>query len=121
MKFTKTTAKAMGSKGGSARRDMLTQQLVSELNELDVAENVSKARKLVRTLIANAIGGDTQAIREIWDRVEGKPVQINENHNITDPARLSDDDLARLLSERLLNGGAGSGVLEKANGKAKPH
>jgi ribosomal protein L17 len=65
------------SKGGKSRtkRDFLTQHIIAELNEL-TADQVTKARALVRALITKAIDGDVPAIREVWDRVEGKVPQV---------------------------------------------
>lgn len=107
-----------GNPGGRTKRDFVTQQLIAELGKVTV-DQVVKTRKVVCALIDKAIEGDVSAIREVFDRVEGKPIQTNENHNFTETARLTDDDIARLLSERLLNGGVGGGVPQKTNGSEK--
>src|SRR5260221_11311193 len=58
----------------------LTQSLISELNELDPAENMAKFRVMVRRLVERAIAPDADfmAIKEIFDRVEGRSVQAME-------------------------------------------
>ena len=62
-----------------------------------------KIRVLADKLVEKACAGDVAAANGVMDRVEGKPVQVNENFNHTEVSRLSDDELARLLSERLLS------------------
>lgn len=79
---------AVGNKGGgiSTRQRLVTQQMISELNEMTYDINdkgkpvngkktVTKIRRLVKKLIHAAMEGDTHAMTMIFDRVEGKPVQ----------------------------------------------
>lgn len=58
--------------GDHTRKRVLTQQLIAELNETD-ADGVSRMRKIIRALVANAEANDNVAIKEIFDRLEGKP------------------------------------------------
>ena len=60
------------AKRAPARRDRLfAETLVSVLAEED-ADDVRKLRKVASALVDKAIAGDTAAIREIADRVDGK-------------------------------------------------
>lgn len=70
-----------------SKRKIATQQLIAELNEAD-KDGVTRLRRIVRALIDNAEGGDTQAIREVFDRVQGKPAQAVVGDDTADPIRL---------------------------------
>jgi hypothetical protein len=59
--------------GDHTKKRVLTQQLISELNEVD-ANGVTRMRKIIRALVSNAEANDNAAIKEIFDRLEGKPV-----------------------------------------------
>lgn len=50
---------------------IITQKLIAELQHADGA----RLQKVVQALVTQAEGGDVTAIREIMDRVEGKPTQ----------------------------------------------
>jgi ribosomal protein L17 len=58
-------------KADHRRARVITQQLISALNEAAVDGSTTKLRKLVDRLIAKAIDGDVHAIKEIIDRVDG--------------------------------------------------
>lgn len=107
MPFTSETARAAGSK--PKKRDFLTQQIISELNELR-ADQVTKARGLVIALIDKAMDGDIPAVKEVLDRVEGKvtqPLSGDEDQPLTINMILSgfgasiDSKLTRLISGRV--------------------
>jgi ribosomal protein L17 len=72
MAFQKGNTLAAGV--NHAKKKIVTQQLISVLNEL-AEGNVKKIRKVVDALVTNAMAGDTQAIKEIFDRVDGKAPQ----------------------------------------------
>lgn len=77
MAFDSETAAVAGKKGGSQpkRRDVVTQHIIAELNEVDATTKVTRARMLARALVMNAVGGDIAAQREVIDRAEGKARQ----------------------------------------------
>ena len=65
---------------GDRRRDnqrhrVIRQQLVAALNEAAGEGKPNKLREVVDALIARAIDGDVQAIKEIIDRVDGRVPQ----------------------------------------------
>jgi len=88
---------AVGNDGGdptNRRTRRLTQMLIAELGEVDLVANandpaavrreVTKARRLIQKLISRAVDdGDMDAIKYIFDRVDGKMMQ---------PLGMSDDD-----------------------------
>jgi len=62
------------------RKKLLTQELVSQLHEFTrdargKLTSKTKLGKIVERLIDNAIAGETDAIKEIFTRIEGKPIQ----------------------------------------------
>ena len=82
--FTPESASAAGKIGGKQpkKRDVVTQHIIAELNEIDEASGVSRARALARALVDKAVGGDVQAQRECIDRTDGKPSQdISVDHS----------------------------------------
>lgn len=60
-----------GNPGGRVKDRFVTAALMAQLKEA----RGSKLFAICRSLIAKAEEGDVQAIREIFDRVEGKPAQ----------------------------------------------
>jgi hypothetical protein len=52
--------------GDHTKKRVLTQQLISELNEVD-ADGVSRMRKIIRALVSNAEANDNAAIKEIFN------------------------------------------------------
>ncbi len=70
---TRQGRRAPGRKRASSRRDRLfADALVSVLAEND-SDDVKKLHKVASALVDKAIAGDTAAIREIADRIDGKP------------------------------------------------
>jgi hypothetical protein len=68
----KRTSSRTGGKRAAARKDRLfADTLVSVLGEND-EDDVKKLRKVASALVDKAMTGDTAAIREIADRVDGK-------------------------------------------------
>lgn len=101
-RFQKGNQYAVGNPGPSPRTKFLTQELISQLNQTTkhatvitywvkdkrgklvkkraLAENErTNIAHLISCLIANAKEGDLTAIKEIFDRVEGRAVQAMEN------------------------------------------
>jgi hypothetical protein len=50
-----------------------TRALVAALQESAPDSNVPNLRRIVDSLVGKALGGDLAAIREIFDRIDGKP------------------------------------------------
>lgn len=72
MPFEKGHKAAVGA--DHSKRKIVTQHLIAELNESD-KDGATRLRKIIKKLLDNAESGDTQAIREVFDRVQGKPAQ----------------------------------------------
>lgn len=77
------------------------------VNETD--GNEKKLHKLAKQLVANGLSGDVSALREIGDRLDGKPrqetdVTINDTRRATE---LPDDELAAIAT-----GGSSEGIVE---------
>ena len=102
-------------RGRPTRSDIVTQALIIALNEIDPHTNKKKVRILADKLVEKACEGDVQAANAVMDRVEGKPHQTNENYNHTGVERLSDDELARLLTDRLHEEGVVAGPKKLAH------
>lgn len=70
------------------RRAMITQQLISELNAVDPFTKMTNARLMVMRLVmlATAEQPDLAAIKEVYDRVEGKArqqVEVTHDGDVT--------------------------------------
>ena len=63
-----------GPKPDKLMRDALALELHQEV-KLTSGEKVKKLRLVARTLVNNAIDGDTTAVRECFDRMDGKVPQ----------------------------------------------
>src|SRR6476659_6319576 len=63
-----------GPKPDKLMRDALALELHQEV-KLQTGEKVKKLRLVARTLVDNAIDGDTTAARECFDRMDGKVAQ----------------------------------------------
>jgi hypothetical protein len=91
----------LAKNGDRAPKRIVTQQLISILNEefrqydqktgkFGKGTNITKMRRMLDNLVFNAtVLGETQAIREIIDRVQGKPAQAitDADGNNLEPAR----------------------------------
>lgn len=64
------------SKGGKPDK-ILKQALILELNRMDASDGkkIKKVSRIVHKLVNCAIEGDISAIKEVFDRVEGKATQ----------------------------------------------
>jgi hypothetical protein len=69
-----TKAHTKGSKPDKIIRDALILEL-NRLTKLTTGEKVKKVQCIVRKLVENGMDGKTDAIKEIFDRVEGRPAQ----------------------------------------------
>jgi hypothetical protein len=75
-------------KADHRRARVITQQLISALNEAADDGNTTKMRKLVDRLVDKAIDGDVPAIKEILDRVDGRVPQAMAGDDGEGPIRL---------------------------------
>lgn len=105
-----------GNPGGKPGDKPLTEALRRKL----YADERKKLDQLADIMFARAMSGDMQAIKEIADRLEGKPVQqveshnVNENHYVRAPEKASKDDWQQYLAHKAKP----PPVSEKPNGKS---
>lgn len=67
-----------GKSKGSKPDKILRDALILELNRMtddDDGKKVKKVSRIVHKLVESGIAGKVDAIKEIFDRVEGKPAQ----------------------------------------------
>jgi hypothetical protein len=64
----------LGEKINKQRPRIITQNLISLLNEVD-PNDVPKVRRFAEALLAKAFEGDVAAMKEVADRVDGKVPQ----------------------------------------------
>ena len=64
-------SRVSGKRGPARKHRLFAETLVSVLGEND-KDDVKKLRKVAAALVDKAMTGDTAAIREIADRVDGK-------------------------------------------------
>lgn len=89
--------------GRSAPND---KPLTDALRRKLFADERKRLDELVTVTLSRAMSGDSQAIRDIWDRIEGKPVQqidshnINENHYVRAPEKATKDDWEQYLKHK---------------------
>lgn len=70
-----------GVKGRSGRKDTLWADAIRiEAKERSAQGDMTRLRKLAATLFTLAEEGDVQAIKEIGDRLDGKPHQTSESY-----------------------------------------
>lgn len=91
-----------GNPGGKLKDKPLTEALRRKL-----LENDAKAlNTIVNVWVAKAAAGDMQALSSLIDRMEGKPVQqveshnVNENHYVRAPEKASKDDWQSYLAHK---------------------
>lgn len=90
-KMTREEEHAIKVKGGKAKAgtvqphgkstiltNELRRRLVRSIKDKDTGQETTVAKLLADRLIEAGLAGDIKAIREIWDRVEGRPKQETE-------------------------------------------
>lgn len=99
-----------GGKPDKLMRDALSIELHREV-DIDVdgkAKRVKRLRLVANAMVEKAIGGDTTAGREIFDRMDGKVPQAVVGDDSHDPIRVSDvtdEQRAQALSAFLAKNG----------------
>jgi|SRR5215468_2303458 len=95
-----------GKSGNPGGRNKLDKPITEALR-LALKQNDQKAlNNLISVWISRALAGDMTAILGIIDRVEGKPLQQTENHNVNEhrfvkvPDKASHDEWKQFLLER---------------------
>ncbi len=68
-----------GNPGGRKTEKLIKDALMLSLNEECPVTQKRKLRKITDKLVEKAENGDVTAIKEIFDRVEGKPAQAITN------------------------------------------
>lgn len=81
-------------------------------------EDLKALRKVAQALIAKAGEGDVAAIRELGDRLDGKPMQSVEVGKPGDYEQMSDAELEKFISGRKGLLGSGVGRTGKAEDQA---
>jgi hypothetical protein len=103
-----------GNPSGRPKLTRLTDALREQITEqLPGAPERTIAEAIARKLIKLALGGDIAAIREVFDRTEGKPkqaidldMQINDWRTLAQSYSLSEEDVineAKLLIESAID------------------
>ena len=69
---------------GQQRDKIYREALRLELADMSEGIDLKKLREIARTHIEKAAAGDMQAIKELADRLDGKPAQILEHNSPAD-------------------------------------
>lgn len=84
-----------GNPGGRPKTKAFAQALRQEIAEADDDQDV--LRQIANTLLEKAAGGDIQAIKEVADRLDGKPLAMTAD--VTDRLdELTDEELDAAIS-----------------------
>lgn len=106
-----------GNPHGANSKKMMRDALNLALSEK--VKGVKKLRLVAEKLVQKALEGDTVAIKEVMDRMDGKAVQqvdMNIRDQIAEEA--TDDALNAIIQHHTRRGR--NGTAQKANGKEKP-
>lgn len=96
-----------GSKPDKILRDALILELNREMDGGD-GQKIKKVNRVVHKLVDAAVEGKLDAIKEVWDRVEGKaPQSITSDSTVS----ISFEGLAEQFDAKL------GGILERARGE----
>jgi hypothetical protein len=84
---------------GSKNKDKpWTDALRAAVTEAD-GVGVKRLRRIADACVNAAMNGDMQAVREIGDRLDGKPAQESTVTHIRDVAQMTDMEIAQRLAE----------------------
>lgn len=95
-------AYAKGQSGNPGGRPKEQKQFRDALNMAIKRTDGDKTKLalMAEALVDKAVGGDVTAIREVADRLDGKPLQTAEfTHHVRRASELSDDELAGIIAE----------------------
>lgn len=92
----------LNPKGRGKGNLSMTTMLRSMLEKMATGESLTPKEKILMSTIRQAETGNLTAVQMIWERLEGKPVQMNQNLNVDVSVPLKDDQKKSLL--KLLNG-----------------
>ena len=81
-------------------RDALALELHQEV-KLTTGEKVKKLRLVARTLVNNAIDGDTTAVRECFDRIDGKVTQSADATQVRGDGLLTPGAVAKMAVQSI--------------------
>lgn len=84
--FKKGNQVSVGNPGPSPRPRIITNTLISQLNEIDSKTNKARVHRLVEKLINTAINdGEQWAFEMIFERIEGKVATIAPDGEVVRP------------------------------------
>lgn len=122
-----TAQKRSNSRGGKPDKLMRDAIMVALQREAEKGGKTKKLYVIADKLVDKAMEGDIQAIKEICDRVDGRPPQSHEIQNDTNIlalavaqlATLTDDQINILagIASSLANGAGESGSARTGKGK----
>jgi hypothetical protein len=86
--------------GGRPKDQLFTDRLRMALLEDDKKAKRRKLDLVVDSLVANAIAGESWAVTQIADRLDGKPHQTSEvTHNTKSVTEMTRDELLRIAAQ----------------------
>jgi uncharacterized protein DUF5681 len=111
-----------GNPGGRTKEKVFTEQLRIAVNTVD-AEGIKKLRRIADKLADCAVAGESWAIQQVADRLDGKPAQestvtIDDKRDATDWTRaelVAFLDDARTGSDRAAEAGGRAGQPDKVH------
>lgn len=108
----------LGKRSDKPFRDQL-RRVLAEDTEDENGNTVKKLHALARRVVKEALDGNVAAMKEVGDRIDGKPVQqLDMTVSEATPEEVTDDVLNDIISDYARR--RGNGASKKANGQEKP-